>query len=231
MTAPLTPPDCDLRDFPRMMLDIPRLRGSEFDATPDDGAWRAGVNLWLTAWHQVPAASVSTEDAALAKGAGLGRDLRTWGKVKPGALRGWLACADGRYYHPVVAEMALEAWLEKLHQRIASGIGNAKRWNGTFDPAPVEAQIATSVRLLAALNPGSKFLAKVQRRRPAGIPSGAVDDPTGTQKQSHRDAKTIPLGSQETGTGNSRKEEPTQERISQEEPLGPNVVAITGATR
>ena len=74
--TPLTPTRCDLRDFPRMMLDITRLRSSEFDTTLDDAAWRAGVNLWMSAWHQVPAASLQNDDASLAKAAGLGRDDR-----------------------------------------------------------------------------------------------------------------------------------------------------------
>ena len=33
--------------------------------------------------------------------------------MKAGALRGWIKCGDGRLYHPVVAEKANEAWLQK----------------------------------------------------------------------------------------------------------------------
>lgn len=208
MSAPLTPHDCDLRDFPRMMIDIPRLRGSEFDATPDDAAWRAGFNLWMTAWHQVPAASLSSDDASMAKAAGLGRDLRTWKKIRTAALRGWIACDDGRLYHPVVAEIALESWLEKLQQRIASGSGNAKRWGSQFDPTAIEAEIVACAAMLAAINPSSKAIAKSQRRRrPEKVPPGPPEHPTGTDKPSHRDAKTIPPGSQETGTGTGNSSE------------------------
>ena len=202
---PMTPANCNLQDFPRMMIDIPRLRGSEFDAILDDGAWRAGLNLWLTSWHQVPAASLADDDAALAKAAGLGRDVRTWRKVKAEALRGWQLCSDGLLYHPVVAEMALEAWLEKLAQALSSGAGNAKRWGGVFDPAPIEAEIDQCAGMLAALNPKSKALAKAIRRKSRPTDTG---NPDGTEKPSQRDTKTVPAGSQETGTGKGIEERP-----------------------
>lgn len=196
---PLTPPDCDLTDFQRMMIDIPRLRGSDFDATLNDAAWRAGLNLWMSSWHQVPAASLSDDDVTLTKAAGLGRDIRSWRKVKAEALRGWVKCDDGLLYHPVVAEYALEAWLEKLLQALSSGAGNARRWGGTFDPAPVEAEIDRAAEMLRALNPKSKAIAKLQRRKSRPTSEG---DPTGTPE-------TVPVGSQ-------GKEEGKEEGIKKE---------------
>src|SRR4051794_28113345 len=102
---PLTPADCDLRDFSRMMLDIRRLRASGFDAIADDAAWRAGLNLWMSAFHDVPAASLEDNEAGLCKAAGLGRDLETWACVKADAMRGWVLCSDGRWYHGTLAEI------------------------------------------------------------------------------------------------------------------------------
>ncbi|SDA15051.1 Protein of unknown function [Sphingomonas sp. NFR15] len=202
---PLTPPDCDLRDFQRMMIDISRLRQSSFDAVIDDSAWRAGVNLWFSAWHAIPAGSLENEDGALAKAAGLGRDVKTWRKVKKDALRGFVECEDGRLYHETVCEFALEAWIEKLVQRISSGAGNAKRWKSTFDATPIEAMLSDAADRLAAIAPDSKSLAKARRRESrtdaASIPPGRADDPTGTTTASHRDHETIPPGSLETGTG------------------------------
>jgi uncharacterized protein YdaU (DUF1376 family) len=113
MTAPLTPPDCDLRDFPFMPIDIVRLFNSEFHALADDAEWRAGMTLWLKSYHQVPAASLPDDDIALCRLAELGRDLKTWRKVKERALHGWVKCDDGRLYHKVVAEKANEAWERK----------------------------------------------------------------------------------------------------------------------
>lgn len=208
--APLTPPACDLRDFPRMMLDIPRLRGSAFDATTDDAGWRAGLNLWMASWHSVPAASLEDDESALCKAAGLGRDARTWKKVRTTAMRGWRLCTDGRYYHATVAEMALEAWVEKLGQRLSSGAGNATRWNTEFDPTPILADLKEAVRLLTGLNPQSKAIQKASRRLSQPRPGGS---PGGIENPSRRDTKTVPPGSQETGTENYIQSKPEDNSI------------------
>ncbi len=180
MTAPLTPPDCDLSDFPRMMLDIRRLRGSSFDATFNDSAWRAGLNLWMSAWHRVPAASLEDNEAELTKAAGLGRDVKTWRKLKAEALRGWVKCSDGLLYHETIAELALEAWIDKLGQRLSSGAGNAARHKIEFDPAPVYDDVKTAAGMLRALNPKSRHLSKSHvLRAAAGIPPGDKKPPTG----------------------------------------------------
>jgi hypothetical protein len=110
---PLTPADCDLRDFPYMPLDVVRLRDSETAVILNGDEFRAAVILWCAAWHQVPAASLPKDDRLLASLAGYGRDLDGWLKVKEGALRGHVECSDGRLYHPVVAQKASEAWEKK----------------------------------------------------------------------------------------------------------------------
>ncbi len=132
LPAPLTGPDCDLQDFKFMPLDVGRLRDSDLasDETPE-ACW-AAVLLWCASWHQVPAASIPDNDQWLAKQAGYvsrGRIDPTWPKVKEGALRGWIKCADGRLYHPVVAEKAREAWRSKLEQRWRSECGRVKKHN------------------------------------------------------------------------------------------------------
>lgn len=113
--APLTPVDCNLQDFAFMPLDVARLRDSDMAAyVAPDACW-AGVLLWSAAWHQVPAASLPDDDRFLAKAAGYGRVVKEWMNVREGALHGWIKCADGRLYHPVVAEKANESWRAKLH--------------------------------------------------------------------------------------------------------------------
>lgn len=114
---PLTPSDCDLRGFPFLPIDIARLFGSAFHALASDSEWRAGVTLWLKSFHQVPAASLPDDDVALARLAELGRDLKTWKKLRARALHGWVKCSDGRLYHPVVAEKVHDAWKGKQTQR------------------------------------------------------------------------------------------------------------------
>lgn len=143
LPSPLTPPDCDLRDFPFMPLDVVRLRDSDLSGTPDAEIFRAGVLSWCASWHQIPAASLPDDDAAIARLIGMGRDVKGWKKLREaGALRNWIKCSDGRLYHPVVAEKAIEAWQKKESyqsfrdsQSQKGKIGAAKRWsqknNGT----------------------------------------------------------------------------------------------------
>lgn len=115
---PLTPAGCDLRDFPHTPLYRSRLFGSSFHARATDAEWRAGVTLWLKSWDQVPAGSLPDDDIELCRLAELARDLKTWKKVRTGALRGWMLCADGRLYHPVVAEGVNNAIEHKAAQRM-----------------------------------------------------------------------------------------------------------------
>jgi hypothetical protein len=223
MTEPLTPPDCDLRDFARMMIDIPRLFGSEFDATANDSEWRFGVTLWLKSFHQVPAASLPDDDAQLARLCGLGRDVKTWRKAKAAALRGWERADDGLLYHPVVAEIALEAWLEKLTQRLSSGAGNAARWKTEFDPEPIRAEIGIAAALLEALNPKSKALSKQQpalalrksrRDTHAAVQTGPPEIPAGSQgkgreeKEENRSDDLFVASAEPTATEPVRQLEP-----------------------
>lgn len=108
---PLVAPDLDLRDFRWMKLDLIALFNSEFNATPDDTAWRAGVTLWGKAWHQVPAGSLPDDDARLCELAGI--SSRKWRRAREGALHGFIKCSDGRLYHPFVCKLALKAWKKK----------------------------------------------------------------------------------------------------------------------
>ena len=195
MIDPLTPAECDLRDFPYLQIDVVRLFGSEFHALASDAAWRAGVTLWMKSWHQVPAGSLPDDDGQLARLAELGRDTKAFRKIKTEALRGWQQCSDGRLYHKVVAEKALGAWLDKLAQRLSSGAGNAKRWKIKFDPSEIEQQIDDAVGMLKAIDPASRRIAKAVRKR-------SQRDPDGTPER-------IPSGSQGEGEGSYTVGKPT----------------------
>ncbi|GAB3479422.1 DUF1376 domain-containing protein [Azotobacter salinestris] len=125
---PLVPPEVDLRGLPFMPLDVARLRdsGLAIEATGDE--FRAAILLWCASWGQVPAGSLPNSDTALATYAGYGRgDLKGWRKVRAGALRGFVECSDGRLYHPVVAEKALDAWAERVEYREAKENEKARK--------------------------------------------------------------------------------------------------------
>jgi hypothetical protein len=115
--APLTPADADLQDFPFMPLHVARLRDSDLAAEAHPEACWYAVLLWSASWHQVPAGSLPTGEAVLARLCGLGRDVKTFRRHRDDAMRGWIECADGRLYHPVVAEQVNSAWSEKLAYR------------------------------------------------------------------------------------------------------------------
>ena len=108
MTEPLTPPECDLRGMAFMPLDVARLTDSDLTAISTGDEFKAAIMLWYKSWSQVPAASLPDNDVVLAPLAGCGPE--EWEKVKRVSLRGFVRCSDGRLYHPVIAEKALEAW-------------------------------------------------------------------------------------------------------------------------
>ncbi|WP_416046735.1 hypothetical protein [Cupriavidus basilensis] len=144
---PLTQSDCDLRDFQFMPLDVVRLRDSDLAALEDPVACWAAVLLWCAAWHQLPAASLPDYDRVLSRLAGFGRVVNEWLKVREGALRGWVKCADGRLYHPVVAEKAREARQSKVEQRWKTQCARIKKHNqqhGISVPFPTLEQFMSS---------------------------------------------------------------------------------------
>lgn len=108
---PMVPAEVDLRGLEYMPLLGAKLFSSDFNLHASDAEFRRGLTLWWAAWNQVPAASLPDSDRALAKLAGF-EDERSsgWRKVRTQALRGFVACSDGRLYHPVLARQALIAW-------------------------------------------------------------------------------------------------------------------------
>lgn len=108
---PLTPPDCDLAGYRWMPLDVERVIDSDTFGLSTGDEFKTAFRLWAKSWKQVPAASLPSDDRLLAHLAGL--ELPAWRKRKEVALRGWILCNDGRLYHPVIAEKALEAMQRK----------------------------------------------------------------------------------------------------------------------
>lgn len=117
LPAPLVPAEVDLRGLEYMPLFGNHLFGSEFNAAATDGEWRAAVTLWWAAWNQVPAGSLPGDDIALCRLADLGRDLKTWRRLKARALHGFVECSDGRLYHAFVCKQALIAWDKRVKER------------------------------------------------------------------------------------------------------------------
>lgn len=139
LPEPLTPPDLDLRTFDWMPLQVVRLRDSGIVVVASAEAFRAAVLLWCAAWHQVPAASLPKDEKMLCSLAGFGRDLKTWRSLSVDALHGFVECSDGRLYHPVIAEKAIES-------------GSKKRKQGSQTAAATEAARLARIRRDAERN-------------------------------------------------------------------------------
>ena len=92
-----------------MPLDVAELSRSSLAAKATGDGFRAAVMLWCAAWQQVPAGSLPDDDDELAWLAGFGRDLRSWKRAKQWALHKFELCTDGRFYHPIICEKAMEA--------------------------------------------------------------------------------------------------------------------------
>ena len=117
LPEPLVPAEVDLRDFKFMPLELDRLRRSrawlKASRRPELGFYM--LNLWAASWHELPCASLEDDDDVLASLALC--DPRKWAKVRDDVLYGWVKCSDGKFYHPVVAEKAMESWQKKTNQR------------------------------------------------------------------------------------------------------------------
>ncbi len=130
LPQPFVPADVDLNGFEFMPLYGERLRTSDHNSGCSDAEFRASINLWWSAWLQVPAASLPNDEVMLCRLADLGRDLKAWKKVRAAAMRNFVLCTDGRYYHSFLAPIALEAWDQRVKARLKGKNGAAKRWGG-----------------------------------------------------------------------------------------------------
>lgn len=110
----------DLRSFRWMPVDIDRLRSSEMMVTGAEEVRWYRFNLMCVAWHQVPAGSLPNNDRMISFLLGLGSDLRKWRRLRDDALGEFILCNDGRFYHPVVCEMAKAASAKKNNAKKAA---------------------------------------------------------------------------------------------------------------
>lgn len=210
MTEPFPDPplplDADLKDFPFTPIYRARLFGSSFHARATDAEWRAGVTLWLKSQDQLPAGSLPDDDIDLCRLAELGRDLKTWRKVRTGALHGWYRCNDGRLYHKVVAEVVAEQHLGKLRRKwsteCARARKHAQRHGVTVDVLDFETWLSQGQPSLVSVTP---------QIRPADTPDtsqGQTSNITETGPECH--AENGSKGQRERkgqGQGQGQKEE------------------------
>jgi hypothetical protein len=131
MSAPLVPPDIVIPRLPWVPVYADRLWESNFFAVATDAEFKAAFCLWLKAWNQKPPGSLPTDDRLLCRLAELNGNLAKWRKVKRIALRHWIECDDGRLYHPVVAEVVLDAAAKLQRGRDRTSAATANRWKSS----------------------------------------------------------------------------------------------------
>ena len=117
--------DVDLRRFPNLPLDVQDLRDSDFTVLSSPAEFKAGILLMCAAWHQVPAGSLPVDDRLLAALVRL--DLRTWTKVKGGALCGFTEHSDGRLYNPFLTKIVHKSWQSMQMQKQRTAAATAAR--------------------------------------------------------------------------------------------------------
>lgn len=100
--------DLDVQRLPYMPLQIERLRKSKAwlrcKRNPEIAFYM--VNLWMRAWHEIPAGSIEDDDDVLADAAMCSPEK--WEELKDDILKGWDR-RDGRVWHSTVIEIATEA--------------------------------------------------------------------------------------------------------------------------
>jgi hypothetical protein len=158
VTQPLVGPDVDLRGLPFMPLDTVRLMDSDLFALSTGDEFKAALSLWCKAWQQVPAASLPDDDRVLAHLSGTGS---RWRKIKAAAMRGFVLCTDGRWYHPVIAEKATEAWKHRLAQRARAD----KRWHNHGNAAAYTTAQPAAMQGTVKLSKEEKTKAPAPKRR------------------------------------------------------------------
>ena len=191
MTAPppppFTPPDCNLEGMGFMPLHVQRLQQSDFWALASPAEKVAALNLWMRAWTTVPAASLPADDRLLAKCADM--TLADWQGVREMALHGWTLCADGRFYHAVIAATALGVWLKRLDHRAKGAKGNATRFGNDYAADEWDRRRAAAQECLARFDPAASVVATAgpgDGRSPAAGIHSPADSPAGSEVQQGR---------------------------------------------
>jgi hypothetical protein len=178
-----------------MPLDVGRLLGSEtwISAALEPRVGHALMTLWAESWRQIPCGSLPDHDAQLFR-LSMRPDMKDWRQIRDDVRACFTLCSDGRLYHAMVCEMALECWLDKLYLRRLSLAGNGSRHGRVFDPTEIDTLIDDALRRLTRLNPLSNALRKKRpgsvnpnqppgsRKSPGGRPNGrAAGLPPGSQ--------------------------------------------------
>ena len=127
LPAPLVPGDVDLRGLRTMPLDCDALLASDLMAlaTAEEG-W-AALKLWCRTWQN---SGRLTDDDRVLAGYACAGDRKQWAKVKAVAMRGFVLCKDGNWYHETISPLAISAWEArcKYRSKRANDSSRMEKW-------------------------------------------------------------------------------------------------------
>lgn len=106
LPAPLVPADIDITGLDGFMLNVQQLFASELWALSTGDEFKAALGLWGRAWQQKPPGSLPADEKILAAFSGA---PSKWKRNRAIAMRGFVLCSDGRFYHRVLCEDVLRA--------------------------------------------------------------------------------------------------------------------------
>jgi hypothetical protein len=130
LPSPLVPPEVSMGGNDWFPLYHRRLRKSRWWRIASDVARSRNVDLWCHAFEETPAGSLPDDDLELAEAAGFGRDITSFQALKAEIMAPWLLCADGRWYHPALCEVVLEAW-ERTSERRRKDRARQAAWRAS----------------------------------------------------------------------------------------------------
>lgn len=185
---PLSSHDCDLRGLEWMPLNATNLLDSTLFLESTGDEFKAAMALICKSWRQVPAGSLPSNERSLATLA----MTDNWTAVRTMALRNWVLCSDGRYYHPIVAAKAMEALpmrQEFVEKKSAEADRKARERQDRKD---LFATLRAAGVVLPALTKTGELRERVAQLQ-AGVTTGDVS----------RDMSRLGQGHHTTGTTNS----------------------------
>ncbi len=110
LPTPPVPPNAEMKTTDIYPNDAPWIRRLKFYLMgPNTPIRKAGHNLFMYAWHNVPAGSLPDNQEILARISGL---FEKWSSFRFALLDGWNACSDGNLYHPALSK-SVQIVLEK----------------------------------------------------------------------------------------------------------------------
>lgn len=143
---PLVPAECSMAGNEWFPFYFDRVRKSKWWRRATDVARARNVMMWGEAFKAAPAGSLPDDDDELAEAAGYGMDIDAFLAVKGDIMAPWVLCSDGRWYHPTVCEVVLDAWERSSERKKAAAERQRRRRDKVRGVTPKIADVTPQSR-------------------------------------------------------------------------------------